>query len=131
VWAAATLPVWMVVSSVVLCSGVDLPGAGDAPYALLFTLEGLNEDIDAEEAGLRAALAAANAPNLIDAGEMRATTQWANFLASGGDQATLVRVGLPPGRVGDYWGQLPPAAQAQASWCVDVGNHHLYARADF
>ena len=28
-------------------------------------------------------------------------------------------------------GQLPPAVQAQAAWCVDVGNHLLYARADF
>src|SRR5690606_7179316 len=48
----------------------------------------------------------------------------------GSDQATLVRVGLPPGRVHEYWGQLPPAVQAQAAWCVDVGNHQLYARAD-
>ena len=55
-WAAATVPAWLVVTSVVLCSGVDLPGEGDAPYALLFTLEGLEEDIAAEAAELRAAL---------------------------------------------------------------------------
>jgi hypothetical protein len=32
--------------------------------------------------------------------------------------------------VGDYWGQLSAVVQAQAAWCVDVGNHLLYARAD-
>ena len=63
--------------------------------------------------------------------DLHATTQWATFLSSGGEEATLVRVGLPPGRVGNYWGQLPPAVQALAAWCVDVGNHLLYARADF
>jgi D-lactate dehydrogenase (cytochrome) len=128
-WAAATVPAWLVVSSVVLCSGVDLPGAGDAAQTLLFTLEGFDEDLAAEEAGLRTALAEIGAPALIRADGLHATTQWAQFLASGGEQATLVRVGLPPGRVGDYWGQLPPAAQAEAAWCVDVGNHLLYARA--
>ena len=43
---------------------------------------------------------------------------------------TLVRAGLPPGRLSDYWGQLPAATRTQASWCVDIGNHLLYARAD-
>jgi D-lactate dehydrogenase (cytochrome) len=129
-WAAATVPTWMVLSSVVLCSGVDLPGAGDAPYALLFTLEGLDEDIAAEEKALANALAAAGAPQLIAATDLHATTQWAKFLSGGDNQPTLVRIGLPPGRVADYWGQLPAAMQAQAAWCVDVGNHLLYARAD-
>jgi D-lactate dehydrogenase (cytochrome) len=134
-WSASTVPAWLVVTSVVLCSGVDLPndlpGISDAPYALLFTLEGLDEDIVTETAALRAALSSANAPALLTMDNLTATAQWANFLASGGDQMTLVRVGLPPGRVGDYWGQLPAAVQAQAAWCVDVGNHLLYARADF
>jgi D-lactate dehydrogenase (cytochrome) len=128
-WAAATIPTWLAASGVVLCSGVDLRGGGDAPYALLFTLEGLDEDISAEEEGLRAALSAAGAPALRAVGNLHATTVWGDFIASGSEQATIVRVGLPPGRVGDYWGQLPAAAQAQAAWCVDVGNHHLYARA--
>ena len=130
-WASATVPTWMVASSVVLCSGVDLPGVGDAPYALLFTLEGLEEDIATEADALRTVLKEANAPALIKADNLRATTEWANFLASGGDEATLVRVGLPAGRVSDYWAQLPAAVQAQAAWCADVGNNLLYARADF
>lgn len=128
-WAAATVPTWMALSGAVLCSGVDLPGEGDAPYTLLFTLEGLDEDIAAEEEALHNALAAAGAPKLIAAANLNATAQWAAFL-SGSDQATLVRIGLPPGRVGDYWGQLPASVQAQAAWCVDAGNHLLYARAD-
>jgi D-lactate dehydrogenase (cytochrome) len=133
-WAATTMPAWMVASGIVLCGGVDLPGVGDAPYALLFTLEGLDEDIAAETEALTEALATllqeANAPALVAAEKLTATAQWANFLATGDEQATLVRVGLPPGRVGDYWGQLSPAVQAQAAWCVDVSNHLLYARAD-
>ena len=139
-WAAATTPTWLVLSSVILCSGVDLPGTGDAPYALLFTLEGLSEDIAAEEEQLRAVLQSAGAPALVamddvivdnvTADNVTATDQWASFLNAGGDQATTVRIGLPSGRVGDYWGQLSPAVQAQAAWCADVGNNLLYARAD-
>lgn len=129
-WAAATVPVWLAMSSVVLSSGVDLPGEGDAPYALLFTMEGLNEDLAAEEAALRSALAAAGAPSLIELPSHHAPDEWARFLRSGGDSATLVRIGLPPGRVADYWKQLPAAIQAQAAWCVDAGNHLLYARVD-
>jgi hypothetical protein len=128
-WAAATVSTWLVLSSAVLCSGVDLPGVGDAPYALLFTLEGLDEDIAAEEEAMRGALASAGAPPLSPVDNLNATAEWANFLKRGGDQATLVRVGLPPGRVAGYWGHLSPAIQAQAAWCVDVGNHLLYARA--
>jgi D-lactate dehydrogenase (cytochrome) len=129
-WAASTMPAWMVASGIVLCGGVDLPGVKDAPYALLFTLEGLDEDIAAETEGLTTLLQGASAPTLMPVEQLTATSQWANFLAAGGEQATLVRVGLPPGRVGEYWGQLSPAMQAQAAWCVDVGNHLLYARAD-
>jgi D-lactate dehydrogenase (cytochrome) len=129
-WAVATIPTWLVLSSVLLCSGVDLPGTGDAPYALLFTLEGLPEDIAAEEELLHAALQAAGAPALVAMDGVTATDQWASFLNAGGDQATTVRIGLPPGRIGDYWGQLSPAVQAQAAWCADVGNNLLYARAD-
>lgn len=130
-WAAVTVPTWLVMSSVVLCSGVDLPGASDAPYALLFTLEGLDEDIAAEVEELRAALAVVNAPRLVESDTLHATPAWARFLAGDADsRVTLVRVGLPPGRLHDYWAQLPAAAQAQAAWCADVGNHLLYAHAD-
>ncbi len=129
-WAATTIPTWLVLSSAILCSGVDLPGKGDAPYALLFTLEGLSEDIAAEEAALREVLTAAGAPPLIALDQRTATEQWVTFLSAGGDQATTVRIGLPPGRLGEYWKQLPPAIQAQAAWCADVGNNLLYARAD-
>jgi D-lactate dehydrogenase (cytochrome) len=130
-WAAVTVPTWMVASGVILCSGVNLPGAGDAPYALIFTLEGLEEDIATEADALRTVLKEANAPALVEADDLRATTEWAKFLDSGGDQATLVRIGLPAGRIGNYWSQLPAAIQAQAAWCADVGNNLLYARAGF
>jgi D-lactate dehydrogenase (cytochrome) len=129
-WASATVPTWMVMSGVVLCSGVDLPGVGDAAYALLFTLEGIEEDIAAEAENLSTTLAKAGAPPLVAIDELHATTQWATFLGSANEDATLVRVALPAGRIADYWGQLAPSTQAQAAWCMDVGNGMLYGRAD-
>lgn len=129
-WAAASLPAWLIMAGAILTAGVDLPGAGDAPYALLFTLEGLAEDIGAEETALRAALAGAGAPPLVEIEALTATAQWANFVATGGDAVTVVRIGVPPGKLGSYWNQLAPGVQAQAAWCADVGNHLLYARAD-
>ncbi len=117
-------------AGVVLVAGVDLPGEGDAPYSLLFTMEGLAEDIAAEEVALRQALNAAGAPPLVVLDALSATSGWTDFVAGGGDGVTVVRVGVPPGKLGSYWGQLPPAVQAQAAFCADVGNHLLYARAE-
>src|SRR5690606_4278385 len=94
-WATATVPAWLVISSVVLCSGVDLPCEGDAPYALLFTLEGVEEDILAEVATLRAALDTVHAPALLPVDKLHATTQWAHFLSAGGNAVTTVRAGVP------------------------------------
>jgi D-lactate dehydrogenase (cytochrome) len=130
VWAASTVPTWLIMAGVVLTAGIDLPGEGDAPYTLLFTLEGLAEDIEAEAADLRQALAAAGAPPPVNLESLSAAAAWTNFVAAGGETQTLVRVGLPAGKLGAYWRQLPPAVQAQAAWCADVGNSLLYARAD-
>lgn len=130
-WAAATVPTWLAMSSVLLTAGVDLPDNDSAAHALLFTLEGLAEDIDAEVAALREALIAAGAPALCDLPDgPHGVDQWARFAATGDGQATLARVGLPPGKLADYWAQLPPAAHAAAAWCFDVGNHLLYGRTD-
>ena len=122
-WAAATVPVWLATTGVVLCRATT----GDAPYTLVYTLEGVDEDLAAERDALQAALTAAGAPQatLVDA---TAAAIWASFTGADGDAQTLVRIGVPPGQVAAYWRQLAPAQQTAATWCFDLGNHLLYAR---
>ena len=125
-WAAATVPVWLTTTSVVLGQSVDLDGQR-APYALVFTLEGVADDIDAEQSALQTALTAAGAPTLTPV-ETTAATVWANFAGAAGDAQTLARIGVPPGKLTAYWQQLAPAYRTAATWCFDVGDNLLYGR---
>jgi len=129
-WAAATVLVWMATTGVVLCRDVD-SGDRAAPYALVFTLEGVTDDIDAEQDALQTALTAAGAPQPAPF-EATAATVWATFAGAarpeGSRGQSLARVGVPPSKLSAYWQQLAPARQTAAAWCFDVGNHLLYGR---
>ena len=125
-WAAATVPVWMTTTGVVLCrdTSVDTPSA---PYKLTFTMEGVADDLDAEQAALQTALTAAGAPQASPA-DIPAAAVWAKFAGAAGDAQSLVRIGVPPGKLAAYWQQLAPVYRTAAAWCFDVGNHLLYGR---
>jgi D-lactate dehydrogenase (cytochrome) len=124
-WAAATLPVWLATAGVLLCR--DAAANGDAPYLLVYTLEGVEDDIDAERDALQTALTAAGAP-VLTVVDRTAAAAWADFVGASGPDLTQVRIGVPPGKLAAYWRQLAPGQQRAADWCFDVGNHLLYAR---
>lgn len=117
-WAAATAPVWLATSAVVL-------GTQPEGYVLRWTVEGLGEDVAAEIAALQSALAAAGAP-VAEQVEDTAVGLWHGLFAAHSD-ALLVRVGLPPGTQQRFWEQLPLAARSHAIWCYDVAHHLAYA----
>ncbi|MCC6169812.1 MAG: FAD-binding protein [Caldilineaceae bacterium] len=117
-WAAATAPVWLATSAVTLG-----PHAGG--YALRWTVEGPSKDVAAEVEALQAALTAAGAPTARDS-DSPATDLWLGLFAAHPD-ALIVRIGLPPGRMPDYWAQLSAGVHGQAAWCWDAAHHLAYA----
>jgi D-lactate dehydrogenase (cytochrome) len=106
---------------------VTWPGVPAAPYTLVWTVEGLAEDVAAECEALQAALQAAGAPTTLEVKEQTAASLWAEFVGTATLDELLVRIGAPPGRLLDYWQQLPAAAHSAAVWCWDVGNSLAYA----
>ena len=123
VWAAATVPAWLITAGVVLVQGATIPGI-TTDAALLLTLEGLADDVAAEWDETAMLLAQAGAPTPVEIDAPTADAAWAAFVAR---YATVARIGLPPGHLRSYLRDLAPAARAAAAWCVDVGNHTLYA----
>ncbi len=113
-WAAATAPVWLATSAVVMTS-----------HALCWTVEGPAEDVTAEVETIQAALRAAGAPAATEI-DGNATQGWVDFFSAHAD-ALLVRVGLPPDRLQAYWAHLPADVRHQSVWCWDAGNHLAYA----
>ncbi|HXF64037.1 MAG TPA: FAD-linked oxidase C-terminal domain-containing protein [Caldilineaceae bacterium] len=127
-WAAATAPVWLATAGVVLCQGLALPGVRAAPYTLVWTVEGLAEDVAAEWEALQAALQTAGAPTPLEtAPAPSAADLWADCIGAAGPADLVVRVGVPPGRLLDYWRQLPAPVREAARWCLDGGNYLAYA----
>ncbi len=109
-----------------MTAGVVLVQDGDS-RALLLSVEGLPEDVDAEERELRTALesAGAPAPNALEA--PNATQAWAEFLAEGEEEACLVRVGVPPQYLHPYWSMVQQHEPGTA-WLFDIAAGHVYAR---
>ncbi len=112
----------LVASSVLLESA-----EGDGRLRLLYTAEGLAEDVTAEVAHVRAALDAlgAPAPALM---ELTGSEAWASWMAIGlKEDGLLVRVGVPArdlaAAVDGLVGATDPAAVL-----VDAPNGHVYTR---
>ncbi len=67
------LPVCLVASALLLCKGCETEDL-DAPYTLIYTAEGVDEDVDAELKQVRSVLGAARAPSPSNWSRCRAAT---------------------------------------------------------
>jgi FAD/FMN-containing dehydrogenase len=128
-WAEATAPHWLSTSGVVLCSGVVIPGILRAPYTLIFSAEGMDEDITPEFSEIAETLKSAGAPPAREVSTQWAADLWSEFMESTQLDELLVRVGVPPGTLTAYIAQVPPAIRASTTWCFDVASGFAYALA--
>ncbi|HLX55702.1 MAG TPA: FAD-linked oxidase C-terminal domain-containing protein [Ktedonobacteraceae bacterium] len=115
----------LVASAVALCNRCDTVDIPHSPYTLIYTAEGIEEDVQAELAQARAILRQTGAPEPIEIAGVSGTDVWVNLLKQAGD-AVQVRVGLP-------LRDVPVYAQDHASilntgaFFADFGNGFLYA----
>ena len=87
------LRVCLVASSLLLCQGCAIPEAS-APLALVYTAEGVAEDVAAELAQARDVIRAHGFAEPMPS-ETSGTDVWANFVGAKSDALTL-RAGVPP-----------------------------------
>lgn len=94
---------------------------------MVFTVEGLPEDVDAECEELAAALRLAGTGDIKEE-EPTATQRWCTHLAAAGDGELLVRIGVPPQHLTLYWQMLPEEARHPGAWLIDVASGLLFVR---
>ncbi len=119
------LRVAMISSSVLLCHNCDIAGIA-SPYAVVYTAEGVPEDVHAELGQVCSALrdAGAAAPCAVAASGVEI---WQEWLRSGYSAGTpTVRVGVAPKDLARVLIDLAPVLDG-ASWLADVPTGLVYA----
>ncbi len=117
------LRVCLVASGLLLCRGCEIPGSSTS-YALIYTAEGMPEDVNAELAQVRAVLRDENIGNLAQLDAPSANDVWADFLRTESNALTL-RAGVAPKDLPAFVGGL---ALGDAPFIADIANGMLYTR---
>ena len=120
--ADALLPGALLATAVVLVQQPAVAGV-DAPWLLLYSVEGLAEDVAAELAAVTAQARHAGASAIIEIGET-GLDSWAAFLRQTSAGECLVRVGVPASQLTAWLKQIPTTAQT----CIDCGAGLVYLR---
>ncbi len=94
-WGEGLQRICLNASALLLCSGLTVPGL-DAPYAVVYTAEGIAQDVSAEMAEARQAAPAETGAAGIETQEFSGSDLWATWLGAQSPNETSVRVGVAP-----------------------------------
>jgi D-lactate dehydrogenase (cytochrome) len=125
-WASRLRRVALVASALALAH--HIPGLAH-PCALVYTAEGLEDDVAAELVQVRAELQSMHAPPSLSL-ERSGSTLWAEGLRDAPASALMVRIGVAPKDV-VTWVSAHAAELARARYWVDVASGVVYAVAAF
>ena len=123
--ASRLLRVCLVASAVLLCRGCEVSGIS-APYVLIYTAEGLKEDVAVELAQARDVLQAEGVAGVTQL-DLAGSEVWATWLGAASPAETTLRVGVAPKDLLRVLTGLVPTLGA-ASFMADLANGQLYAR---
>jgi D-lactate dehydrogenase (cytochrome) len=118
------LRVCLVASALLLCKGCEVEGV-DSPYALVYSAEGVTEDVTAELTQVRAALKAAGAAPSAELEALAGTEIWANWLLARGAKS-LIRIGVAPKDLGRWLVEVSP--RWKEPFMADVATGLIYTR---
>jgi len=121
------LRICLVASSLLFCRGCELPGTS-SPFVLVYSAEGVPEDVDAELAQVRETLRKGNAPAAA-AAAVSGTELWARWAQAASTDGMLIRTGVAPRDVGRL---MVDAAQSLegAPFLLDMAAGLLYTSAE-
>jgi glycolate oxidase subunit GlcD len=123
--ARQLLPSSLVASAIALSNRCDIPGVPSSPYTLIYTAEGMEEDVQVELAQARTLIKQAGGPAPIETADVSGTDIWCNLLKRNND-AAQVRVGLPVRDVPVYTNDQSSILNTGAFF-VDFANGFVYA----
>jgi len=123
--ARQLLPSSLVASAVALCNRCDIPGVPRSPYTLIYTAEGMEEDVQSELDQARAIIKQASGSEPIEISDVSGTDVWCQQLRQNND-AAQVRVGLPVRDVPVYTNDQSSILNTGAFF-VDFANGFVYA----
>lgn len=113
----------LVASGVLLCSNYPVTDVR-APHTLVYTAEGMHEDVEAELAQVRALVQSDKVHPLAQLDSPSANQIWASFLQST-DDTLIVRAGVAPK---DLPTLIKWLAVDRTTWLADWANGMLYTR---
>jgi hypothetical protein len=123
--ARQLLPSSLVASAIALCNRCDIPGVPNSSYTLIYSAEGMEEDIQVELAQARAIIKKAGGPEPLELANISGTDVWCNLLRQN-NNAAQVRVGLPVRDVPVYTNDQSFILNTGAFF-VDFANGFVYA----
>ncbi len=123
-YARALLPLALVASAIVLCKDCPVVDIPEAPYLLVYTAEGMPEDVEEEVAQVRQRLMMMQAPSPVEVDTLSGTDLWAASLRDA-EQSVQVRVGVPVRDLPAYTNDQASLLQ-RGAFVADVGNGLLY-----
>ncbi len=133
--AGRMLPQALVASAILLCKDCDMPGVADvpdSPYTLVYTAEGIAEDVQAELDQVRQVLRTEETKGSepIEVGTMSGTDIWAKLLGNserdGRREALKVRAGVSGKDLAAYV-QAQGDTLNEGAFIADVGSGQVYA----
>ncbi|MFL5806826.1 MAG: FAD-binding oxidoreductase [Roseiflexaceae bacterium] len=128
-WGARLLRVCLGASALLLCRDATIAAlhGASAPYTLIYTAEGLPQDVAAELAEVQSGLTAAGAPAAIQIEISSGSDIWASWLGARGAEPTL-RMGLAVKELPGILRSLAAGGGASLSFVADLASGLLYAR---
>jgi len=129
-WIHKLLRVCLAASALLLCKGVE--GLSDAPNTLIYTAEGLTEDVAAELLQARGVLEVGDASIVDQNDSLSGSEVWGHWLQTGikGPNDTqkttsLVRVGVAPKDLPSFIQILTPSLN-ESTYIADLANGMIY-----
>ncbi|HEY6539899.1 MAG TPA: FAD-linked oxidase C-terminal domain-containing protein [Ktedonobacteraceae bacterium] len=123
--ARRLLPSSLVASAIALSHGCDIAGVPANPYTLIYTAEGMEEDVQVELAQARAIMKQGGGQEPIESADVSGTDVWCDMLRENSD-AMQVRVGLPVRDVPMYANDQSFILN-RGPFFVDFANGFVYA----
>jgi len=129
-WGQELRRLALTASALVLCKGYQRADLVPSPYLLVYTAEGMAEDVQAEFDQVRQALQALSAPVPVESDTLTGTDIWAAMAGNSVPDSVLLRIGLPgsvlPAYVRNQQDQLE-----RGDYLLDIANGFVYARCQF
>jgi glycolate oxidase subunit GlcD len=115
----------LVASAILICKDCDIPDAPRSPYTIVYTAEGLLEDVQAEFDQVLQTVRTGGVSESIEVGNLSGTDIWVRLLGNSRG-ALQVRVGVAAKDLAAYI-QAQSAALDDATFIADVASGLVYA----